>query len=130
MDVKKLRETLGITQQELADKCGVTLRTVQNWEVGKIIPKSMEKLLNVISENHEIVSSFNTKDSSVKVSAGDGSPVTINPETERFFSTLERQQDIMSRQLEEMAQMLKLSARKDEQIDLLLKMIIKNDEHA
>lgn len=32
MDVKKLREQMGLTQQELADRAGVTLRTIQNWE--------------------------------------------------------------------------------------------------
>ena len=122
MDVKALREKLQMTQQELADNCGVTVRTVQNWEDGRKIPVAMMKLLKNIEDSHEIISSFN-QDKSVNVESGNGTTIHINADTERIFAHLERQQDIMSRQLEEIVEMRKLAQKKDEQIDVLLKMI-------
>lgn len=122
MDVKALREKLQMTQQELAENVGVTVRTVQNWEDGKKIPVAMMKLLKNIEASHEIISSYN-QDKSVNVESGNGNTTHINADTERIFAHLERQQDIMSRQLEEIAEMRKLAQKKDEQIDVLLKMI-------
>lgn len=122
MDVKALREKLQMTQHELADNCGVTVRTVQNWEDGRKIPVAMMKLLKNIEDSHEIISSFN-QDKSVNVESGNGNTIHINADTERIFAHLERQQDIMSRQLEEIVEMRKLAQKKDEQIDVLLKMI-------
>ena len=55
IDVKELRNQLGITQHELAEKCGVTLRTVQYWEKGKTIPESALILLRSLTSN-EIIS--------------------------------------------------------------------------
>jgi len=46
IDLKKIREQNGfMTQSEMADKLGVKLRTVQKYEQGFPIPKSMEKLI-------------------------------------------------------------------------------------
>ncbi len=123
MDVKKLREQIGATQQALAEMCGVTLRTVQNWETGKPVPERARKLLEVIAGNRDMVLSGSVKDNGVSVAAATGSQVTLNPDTQRFFSTLEKQQEIMSRQLEELAEMRRLTQKKDEQIDTLLKLI-------
>lgn len=123
MDVKKLREQIGATQQALAEMCGVTLRTVQNWETGRPVPERARKLLEVIANNRNVVLSGNAKENGVSVAAANGSQVTLNPDTQRFFSTLEKQQEIMSRQLEELAEMRRLTQKKDEQIDTLLKLI-------
>ena len=43
--IKKKRLKLGISQDELAKKIGVSIRTVQNWEAGKVIPKSKYAIL-------------------------------------------------------------------------------------
>lgn len=37
--LKQQRETLNVTQRQVADKLGVTVTTVQNWEAGRHIPK-------------------------------------------------------------------------------------------
>ena len=95
-DVKKIREKQGLTQSQLAEICGVTLRTVQNWENGKVIPPAMAKLLATIREE-----GFQTDESE------------NNSTTERFLAVLERQQEMMSLQLAEIQ-------KKDEQIDILL----------
>ena len=103
--------------------CGVTLRTVQNWETGKPIPTSMLKLLKVVEDSHEMISSGDAAQYGVSVAAGKGSQVNLTTDTERFFATLERQQELMSRQLEEMAEMRRQTQKKDEQIDTLLSLL-------
>lgn len=111
MNVKELREELKLTQQELAFKMGVTLRTIQNWECGKPIPVTSEKILNDLKEGREINPST-------------GSSVSGIPhDAERFYTILERQQDIMCKQLEELAQFRAMAQKKETQIDMLLSMI-------
>ena len=45
LDIKKIREKLGISQEQLAEMVGVHTRTVQNWESGSTIPKSKHAIL-------------------------------------------------------------------------------------
>lgn len=45
MDVKAFRQERGLTQRALAEQCGVTLRTVQNWESGKRLPENVKRHL-------------------------------------------------------------------------------------
>lgn len=45
IDVKKIRKSLGFSQQQLADKIGVHLKTIQNYENGGIVPKSKHAIL-------------------------------------------------------------------------------------
>lgn len=56
MNVRQIREKLKVTQAALADMCGVTSRTIQNWENGQTIPESMLRLLEKISAEGEIIS--------------------------------------------------------------------------
>lgn len=85
MDVKALREKLNMTQQELADDIGVTVRTIQNWEDGRKVPAAMLKLLKNIEETHAIISSYK-HDKSVNVESGNGNTIQINADTERIFA--------------------------------------------
>lgn len=41
IDVKERRQKLGLTQQELADKLGVTRMTIYNWEHEKKRPSKL-----------------------------------------------------------------------------------------
>ena len=41
MKIKQLREELGLTQEQLAHKLGVTVKTVNRWERGKAKPSSL-----------------------------------------------------------------------------------------
>ena len=52
---KLLRENLDLTQQEMADKIGVTLRTYQYWENGKWKPRAeqMMKLIKLYYESEK-----------------------------------------------------------------------------
>lgn len=49
IDIKKIRQELGLTQVELAKKLGVDTKTVQNWEYGSNIPKSKHGLLRSLT---------------------------------------------------------------------------------
>ena len=51
IDVKIIREQLGCTQGTLAEKLGVSIRTVQNWENGKVVPSTKLILLRNIIQN-------------------------------------------------------------------------------
>lgn len=49
MDIKATREKLGLTQEQLAQKIGVSFKTVNRWENGKSKPSPMaRKLLEII----------------------------------------------------------------------------------
>lgn len=45
LDIKKKRKELKLTQEELAEKVGVTRRTIVSYEKGALIPESTAKLL-------------------------------------------------------------------------------------
>jgi DNA-binding transcriptional regulator YiaG len=51
IDVRKIRSELGLSQDELAEKVGVSIRMVQNWESGKVIPKSKYAILRNLIDN-------------------------------------------------------------------------------
>ena len=44
-DVKSIRDTLELSQSAFADRFGLRLRTVQQWEQGRAIPDSPARLL-------------------------------------------------------------------------------------
>lgn len=46
--IKEARNRAGMTQQELAIKIGVTLRTVGNWERGATVPRDREPRLREV----------------------------------------------------------------------------------
>lgn len=50
LDVKKIRESLGLTQEKFAETLGVHTRTVQNWESGSTIPDSKRAILRDVAE--------------------------------------------------------------------------------
>lgn len=45
IDIKEIREKLGVSQETLAEMLGVHPRTVQNWESGSNIPRSKHAML-------------------------------------------------------------------------------------
>lgn len=115
VDVKKIREAKGLTQKELADMCGVTTRTVQNWENGGTIPDMVQKYFSQLEEQGETVSS-SASGSSVSVAAARGSSVNVGKETERLLALLEHSQKQIDAHLE-------MSKAKDAQITSLLSVV-------
>lgn len=116
IDVKNLREKLGLSKQELAEKLDVSTRSIELWEQGRNEPSGpAKKLLEILDGGGEIISS-KAKDNSVAVSAGKGSNVNVGTETERLISMLVSQQELMSRHLDSLA-------KRDEQIDRLISLL-------
>ena len=50
LDIKDLRQKLGVTQKELAKMVGVSENTVQNWGYGKKIPSTKHQILCALME--------------------------------------------------------------------------------
>ena len=46
--IKALRERLKWTQADLADRCGVSVRTVQGWEQGRKPTSSARRVLEIL----------------------------------------------------------------------------------
>jgi putative transcriptional regulator len=56
VDVKQLRETLGLTQEQFAMRFGLELDAVRNWEYGRRQPdRAARSYLSVISKEPELV---------------------------------------------------------------------------
>jgi len=45
LQLKEIRNNLGITQSEMAERLGITMKTIQNYEKGFPIPLSVQKLI-------------------------------------------------------------------------------------
>jgi DNA-binding transcriptional regulator YiaG len=54
IDIEGLRAALGLTQAQLAVAIGVSERTVQNWEAGRISPQAERRLRDLIELNEAV----------------------------------------------------------------------------
>jgi len=50
--VAGIRESLGLSQQELADLLGISRRTLENWEQGRREPTGAAKVLLRVAHSH------------------------------------------------------------------------------
>lgn len=66
IDVKTLRENLGITQKELAKMIGVSEKTVQNWEYGRKVPETKSVILRSLSLKKPIKYAGGTDDAQLE----------------------------------------------------------------
>lgn len=55
MDVKKIRNNLNLTQEELAKRIGVSRNTIVNYEKGGVIPDSKSEILSKLAEEGEML---------------------------------------------------------------------------
>ena len=55
LELKELRQNLGLTQVEMAKKVGVDVKTIQNWESGRKIPASKDGILRSLIPDAHIV---------------------------------------------------------------------------
>lgn len=53
-DIKNLRRALNLNQRELAEKLGVSVGTIQNYEKGGVIPESKHKILVNLTKHDPI----------------------------------------------------------------------------
>ena len=107
-DIKKFREIKNLSQNELADLCGVTVRTVQNWETGTAIPELAKKYLQLLyGKNIHEINSYNQEEKTKQSS-----------DIDRYLSIIEHSQRQIDTHLE-------LAKEKDTQISNLLTLIEK-----
>ena len=52
LNIRELRQRLGVTQKELAQMVGVSENTVQNWEYGRKIPATKHQILRTLMEGN------------------------------------------------------------------------------
>lgn len=53
-EIKGIRDSLGISQERLAEILGVSSRTIQNWEAGGTIPQTKEAALQALTLNRDV----------------------------------------------------------------------------
>jgi transcriptional regulator with XRE-family HTH domain len=70
MEIKKRRKELGLNQSELAQKLGVSTKTISNYENGEVIPISKKALLHEILSNNTSKSEDVLYENDVKNSTG------------------------------------------------------------
>lgn len=76
-DIKKIREKLDITQEQLAEMVGVHPRTIQNWESGSTIPQSKHVILrDLMLKNPAVCRWWRTNINGNNIN---GNNVTVNP---------------------------------------------------
>lgn len=96
----EFRKSLGLTQEEFAEKCGATVRSVQNWEQGGTITPQNMKLFRYIEDEILAGKGAVAIDHSTAVS---GSGNHLNPDivgvTEKFIAILEEKDRQISRLL-------------------------------
>lgn len=64
IDVRKVRDDLGLTQEEFASLISVDRRTVINYEQGKVMPDSKKKLITLLVKSKKKSSDTNNENSS------------------------------------------------------------------
>ena len=60
LDVKKIRESINMTQAEFARLLAVSTKTIQNWEAGSVIPKSKHEILRNINAKNSVIITGNS----------------------------------------------------------------------
>lgn len=65
MDIKTLREKHNLTQSEFAERLGVTSRSVQNWEMGGVIPAARQKMIEQLFGDQPITATADNHSTSV-----------------------------------------------------------------
>lgn len=64
-EIRRARERANLTQEELAERVGVSLRTVGNWERGSSVPRSREGMIRAVLGDH----AFGTSEDEPSLSA-------------------------------------------------------------
>lgn len=87
-DIKQIRETLNLTQEELALKLGVSSRTVQNWESGGTIPKTKIRAIEdlIKSCDKSLIRVIGEVTQGGKATQGDNSPIYESGMTEESLT--------------------------------------------
>ena len=52
LDIKRIREGYGLTQQQFAAMLGISVRTLRNWEQGRRVPEGPAMVLLQVAAKH------------------------------------------------------------------------------
>lgn len=133
----EFRKSLGLTQEEFAEKCGATVRSVQNWEQGGTITPQAMKLFQYIEAEILSGKEVDSRDHSVSVSGsnnstslteqttyGANSPA-VSGDNNHFggCGSLDRSFDEIAEQRKLLERALSLLEKKDAQIDRLISLL-------
>ena len=78
LDIRELRQKLGLTQLEFAKKIGVSENTIQNWERGRKIPASKDEILRSFALKTQNYAGGGEQ-TNVNGNNIDGNTVNVNP---------------------------------------------------
>lgn len=87
LEVKGIREKMGLSQERFAKLLGVTTRTVQNWESGGVIPQTKQEILHEMTIRPQ--SYFGGEQQNVNGNNIAGSNVTVHQtDTDKLLELL------------------------------------------
>lgn len=105
---KEWRERMGYTQAQLAKACGVTLRTVQNWDMGSNVPASslykLEALETSGKVNGNCVAAAPNTQTNVNQQALDAFTAEIAALRRMFEDQLARKDDMIEKLITALSQ--------------------------
>jgi putative transcriptional regulator len=52
LDIKRIREGYGLTQEQFAAMLGISVRTLRNWEQGRRVPEGPAMVLLRVADKH------------------------------------------------------------------------------
>jgi putative transcriptional regulator len=52
LEIKKIREAFGLTQEQFAAMLGISVRTLRNWEQGRRVPEGPARVLLQVAAKH------------------------------------------------------------------------------
>ena len=109
-DITSLRKSLKMTQNEFAEFCGVTTRTIQKWEAGGTMPTIVCKFLELVKG--ETNSCFQKIENQIEQSSKTGNSKT-GAETERFITVIESQLGMLRKSQEQIDRLITILENKE-----------------
>lgn len=119
-NLKELRKKAGLTQSALAKALGVDIKTVQNWEAGRAIPKTKYGILRNVLERESSAASA-TGGSIAQAGSNNKASITQSAD----IALLKERIELLNQQIATLHQLLdekeRLITEKERTIHILIK---------
>lgn len=107
VEVKEIREKMGLSQERFAKLLGVTARTVQNWEAGGVIPQPKQEILHEMSIRPQLY--FGGEQQNVNGNNIAGGNVTVHQtDTDKLFELLASKEAALAKAQEHIGRLLSI----------------------
>lgn len=106
LEVKEIREKMGLSQERFAKLLGVTARTVQNWESGGVIPQTKQEMLHGILLRSQ--SYFGGEQQNVNGDNIAGNNVTLQTDTDKLLELLASKEASLAKAQEHIDRLMNL----------------------